>query len=70
MGTQIYNGTNYLKKKKKKRKVIQKYGRCAETELLSIIPGKNHADQMIPDVLFADENHVIPRIDWTPENFL
>lgn len=45
--------------KKKKKKVIPNYGRCVETEL-SIIPSKNHTDQMIPDVMlvipgFADE---------------
>lgn len=43
-----------IKKKKKRKgkgKVIQKYGRWAETQVLSIILSKNQADQTIPDVL-------------------
>lgn len=46
-----------------KTKAVQKYRKCVETGLLSIILSKNHADQMIPDVLVADENCVISRTD-------
>jgi len=51
MGTQIMTVKSIQKKKS-----IQKCGRCVETRLLSIFPSKNHANEMMPNVLFADEN--------------
>lgn len=69
MGTQTYNCSKYLKNKQnhqQQQKANHKYGKCVETGQLSIILSKNHADQMMPDVLGADENCVIPRMNSTP----